>query len=241
MTIVDRSTQILLQVGAAPILYFMIFLSITSVAVMLERGWFFRVTKENLPRLARALEERLNAGDLGGAKQLAHASRSVEAAVLAAGLAHYERGARAASEAMASASALGRLRLSKRLGFLGTLGGNAPFVGLLGTVVGIMQAFVQLEHSGLGGAASGDIMGAIAEALVATAVGLAVAIPAVAGYNHFQQRIRVAQDNAEALEHILMSYLEGEPLQEGPRVVEPRESRPVRLTMSHGIRQGIEN
>ncbi len=208
MTIVDQSTHVLLELGAAPIMYLMIALSIVSVAIMVERGWFFARVRENLQRLASSLDNALSAGELRAARELTGRSRSVEAAVVAAGLSRYEQGARAASEAMASATALGRLRMERRLGFLGTLGSNAPFVGLLGTVIGIIQAFAALEHSGLGGSASNDIMGAIAEALVATAIGLAVAIPAVAGYNHFQNRIKATLDNAEALAHILLSHLE---------------------------------
>jgi len=105
--------------------------------------------------------------------------------------------------------AIARLRLEQRLSFLGTLGNNAPFVGLLGTVIGIVQAFQQLESAGLGGPASSDIMGAIAEALVATAIGLAVAIPAVVAFNYFQRRIKTTLGNAEVLEHILLSHLKG--------------------------------
>jgi biopolymer transport protein ExbB len=110
---------------------------------------------------------------------------------------------------MASATVLQRMRLERRLTFLGTLGNNAPFVGLLGTVIGIVQAFHQLEQRGLGGSASSEVMGAIAEALVATAIGLAVAIPAVAAFNYFQRRIKTTLGNAEALEHLVLSYAFG--------------------------------
>lgn len=209
MNIVERSKDILLEVGAAPIMYLMLALSVISIAVMLERAWFFFVSSEDLSRLARALEDRLAAGDIPGARELTESSRSVEGAIVRAGLAHGERGADAASEAMASATAIGRLRLERRLSFLGTLGNNAPFVGLLGTVIGIVQAFHELERAGLGGSASSDIMGAISEALVATAIGLAVAIPAVAAFNYFQRRIRTTLGNAEALEHIILSHLKG--------------------------------
>jgi biopolymer transport protein ExbB len=213
MNIVTRSKDILLEVGASPILYLMLALSVMSIAVMIERAWFFIATSDNLERLARRLEERLAAGDLAGASQLTRASRSVEAAIVNAGLLHAARGAEAASEAMASATALGRMRLERRLSFLGTLGNNAPFVGLLGTVIGIVQAFHELERAGLNGSAGSGIMGAIAEALVATAIGLVVAIPAVAAYNYFQRRIRTTLGNAEALQHILLSHLVGvEPL-----------------------------
>ena len=209
MNIVERSKQILLGLGASPVLFFMLALSVLSLAVMLERLWFFSTHSVHVERLARELEKHLGKGDLAGARELTEGSRSLESAVVQAGLTHAPRGIEASREAMASASALGRLRLERRLAFLGTLGNNAPFVGLLGTVIGIVQAFDQLERAGLGGSASADIMGAISEALVATAIGLAVAIPAVAAFNYFQRRIRTTLGNAEALEHLLLSYLQG--------------------------------
>jgi biopolymer transport protein ExbB len=231
MNIVERSKDILLQVGAAPILYLMLALSVISIAVMLERAWFFFVSSEDLSKLARALDDKLSAGDFVGARELTESSRSVEGAIVRAGLAHGERGAEAASEAMASATAIGRLRLERRLSFLGTLGNNAPFVGLLGTVIGIVQAFHELERAGLGGSASSDIMGAISEALVATAIGLAVAIPAVAAFNYFQRRIRTTLGNAEALEHIILSHLKGPPVH-AERSTEAAPARtPVRLSL----------
>ena len=122
MNIVERSKDILLDVGAAPILYLMIALSVVSIAIILERAWFFFISAEDLTRLASALEEKLTAGDLAGAHELTVDSRSIESAIVRAGLTSSERGAKAASAAMASATAIGRLRLERRLSFLGTLG-----------------------------------------------------------------------------------------------------------------------
>jgi biopolymer transport protein ExbB len=208
MNIVERSKHVLLEVGATPILYLMIALSVVSVAIMIERGWFFAAVSENIERLAAALAERLNDSDIVGARTLMGSSKSAEAAIVAAGLQQLERGADAAQEAMASATALQRMRLERRLAFLGTLGNNAPFIGLLGTVIGIVQAFDKLQSAGAGGGAGPgtDVMGAIAEALVATAIGLVVAIPAVAAYNYFQRRIRSTLANSDALTHILLAY-----------------------------------
>lgn len=230
--IVERSKDILLEIGASPILYLMLVLSVISVAIIIERAWFFIVNSENLLHLATRLEEKLSAGDFAGAQKLTQASRSIEAAIVSAGLVHGQRGADAASEAMASATAIGRLKLERRLSFLGTLGNNAPFVGLLGTVIGIVQAFHELERAGLGGSASADIMGAIAEALVATAIGLGVAIPAVAAYNSFQRRIKTTLGNAEALEHIVLSYLKGSPPAALDRTLAADSSRGVRLSLA---------
>ena len=232
MNIVERSKHVLLEVGATPILYLMLGLSVVSLAIMIERGWFFVLVSENVERLAAGLAERLNGGDVRGARELVLASKSAEAAIVGAGLQQLDRGAEAAQEAMASATALQRMRLERRLAFLGTLGNNAPFIGLLGTVIGIVQAFEKLQNAGVAGGQNGpatDVMGAIAEALVATAIGLVVAIPAVAAYNYFQRRIRATLANSDALTHILLAHAKGNipagevgPLQEIERPAAPQ-------------------
>jgi len=207
--IVERSKVILLSVGAAPILYLMIALSIISFAIMIERAIFFLRTSEDLPVLARELAAKLERGDIAGALLLVTGARSAEAAVVAAGLGRLQQGAPAVEEAMAGARAIQKMRLERRLGFLGTLGANAPFVGLLGTVIGIVSAFEHLETAGVasGGGAMSGVMGSIAEALVATAIGLVVAIPAVTAFNAFNRRIKAILGNAEALTHIVLSHV----------------------------------
>jgi biopolymer transport protein ExbB len=209
MNIVEKSKDTMLQLGAAPIMYLMIALSVISVAIIIERVWFFAAHSEKLEPFAKALSALLGRGDLGGARRLVNESRSVEAAIVAAGLQQFDRGPEAASEAMAGATAVQRMRLERRLSFLGTLGNNAPFVGLLGTVIGIVQAFDKLQLAGASNGAGGEVMGAIAEALVATAIGLAVAIPAVAAFNAFQRQIKSTLSNSEALTHILLAHLKG--------------------------------
>jgi biopolymer transport protein ExbB len=142
------------------------------------------------------------------------ASPSAEAAVVSAGLLEADRGPKAAEEAMQGAAALQRIKLERRLAFLGTLGNNAPFIGLFGTVIGVVQAFEALgkQNVAAGVAAAPtmapqEVMSAIAEALVATAVGLAVAIPAVAMYNVFQRKAKAILANTEALSRVLLAHL----------------------------------
>src|SRR5690606_30719130 len=111
-----------------------------------------------------------------------------------AGLRLAPRGPAAAEKGMQSAIAAERKALEARLAYLGTLGNNAPFVGLFGTVIGVILAFEELGQAGAAGTgasqvASAAVMSAIAEALVATAVGIGVALPAVAAYNYFQRRL----------------------------------------------------
>ena len=115
---------------------------------------------------------------------------------------------------MQSAMAAERKALEARLAYLGTLGNNAPCVGLLGTVIGVILAFEQLgQATGAAGGgaasqvASAAVMAAIAEALVATAVGIGVALPAVAAYNYLQRRIAAMLDDAETLSNLVLAYL----------------------------------
>jgi len=105
-------------------------------------------------------------------------------------------------------------KLERRTPMLGTIASTAPFVGLLGTVVGIIKAFhdLSIENSG----AAKAVMAGISEALVATAVGLFVAIPAVLAYNAFQRRIRARLAAADGLMHILLSDLKGVPSPKAP-------------------------
>jgi len=148
INIVERSKVALLEVGASPILYLMIALSVVSVAIVIERLIFFLSTRADLQKLAAQLSERLGAGDLASARALVLGQKSAEAAVVAAGLGQIAQGPAAVEEAMSGARAIQKMRLERRLGFLGTLGSNAPFVGLLGTVIGIVQAFDHLERAG---------------------------------------------------------------------------------------------
>ena len=119
---------------------------------------------------------------------------------------------------MQSAVALERRKLERGLAFLGTLGNNAPFVGLFGTVVGVIHAFEELGHAapGHGASAAGQVasqavMASIAEALVATAIGLLVALPAVAAYNYFQRRVNGILAGSEVLSNLVLAYLSAEP------------------------------
>src|SRR5207302_6240787 len=107
--------------------------------------------------------------------------------------------------------ALERIRLERGLTFLGTLGNNAPFVGLLGTVIGVIEAFEALGTDGAAATAgTSSIMAGIAEALVATAIGLFVAIPAVAAFNFFMRRIQSIVANSDALSNVLLAHLSAE-------------------------------
>jgi biopolymer transport protein ExbB len=220
--LVEHAKRLMTNFGASWVMWLLLMLSVVSVAIMLERGWFFYSLRDDLASLARSLSDYLRRGEVSEAKRLLENSPSAEAAVVVAGLVEADRGAEAAEEAMAGAAALQRMKLEKRLAFLGTLGNNAPFVGLLGTVIGIVQAFdelgkaakVQANQAAASAIAPQAVMTSIAEALVATAIGLLVAIPAVAAYNTFQRLTRSTLANTEVLSRILMAHLKAEPAEE---------------------------
>ncbi len=201
--------------GTFWVLALMLGLSVISLAVMLERAWLYWSIRDNFDALMKDLAALLRGGDLAGAKKRLEQSPSAEAAVVIAGVHEADQGAGAAEEAMAGAAALQRIKLEKRLAFLGTLGNNAPFIGLLGTVIGIVGAFDALGQQNAQNTATATqvapqaVMSNIAEALVATAIGLLVAIPAVAAFNAFQRVVRGTQANTDALAHLLLSYLKG--------------------------------
>lgn len=224
---IETLTHLMVHSGAAWVLWLLIALSVVSVAVGLERLVVYQRLEGDVSSLVRELRKLLRSGDNAGGKRLLAGAKSVPATVVGAGLAEADLGADAAEEAMAAAIGLERKRLEKRLLFLGTVGNNAPFIGLLGTVIGVVGAFEELGKpqamAGAMGAASSvmapeRVMSTIAEALVATAVGLVVAIPAVAAFNYFQGRVTQALADAETLGHVLLSHLKAEGDVRGERI-----------------------
>jgi biopolymer transport protein ExbB len=170
-------TKIMLNLavaGGSWVLGLLIILSIASLAVMLERALIFRRGRFAEGAFIAAIEPLLAQGDWSEAAENCEGAAGFEPQVLLAGLRQVHRGNKAAEEAMEGERIrLGQV-LEKRLGFLGTLGANAPFIGLFGTVLGIIHAFKDLALTDGGGGPA--VMSGIAEALVATAVGLLVAI-----------------------------------------------------------------
>jgi len=198
--------------GAEWVLWLLIALSIVSFAIMIERAYYFLTHTVDVDSLGGDLRRLLAKGNVGDARSRVKGSDTAEMTVVAAGLDEVERGVDAVAEAMVGRKAHERMRLERNLAFLGTLGNNAPFIGLFGTVLGIIRAFHDLSGNQQGGAAV--VMAGISEALVATAVGLMVAIPAVVGFNYFNRRVRQTLANVDTLAHVVLAQLKGEG--EGP-------------------------
>ena len=196
--------HVFLYLGSQWVLYVLLLLSIISIAITIERIVHFYQTREDLESLSRALGAHLEKGDREGARTLLSHSRSQIAKVALRGLDALGLGSAAIEEIIAGAMQIERLKMERGLAFLGTLGNNAPFIGLFGTVLGIIRAFRDLSVNTIEGSAA--VMAGIAEALVATAVGLLVALPAVALFNTFQRHIKSRLAAADALSRVLLAH-----------------------------------
>ena len=199
-------TQKLLAVtnlGADWVLWMLVFLSVVSLGIMLERAAFFLARRISDPDL---LSSRLLAGDLAGARQAVEGRQGMEADVVRAAVEHASKGPDAVSEIVSAQMERSRLEYERRLAFLGTLGNNAPFIGLFGTVLGVIRAFSDLAaHPGAAGA--GTVMAGISDALIATAVGLFVALPAVVMFNLYQRWLRRTSQRSSVLGHAVVAWL----------------------------------
>lgn len=207
MDLQDAFLQLAL-LGANWVLWILVALSIASVTVVIERWLYFRSIAERDTGLLKPLALELADDDLEGAAALVKSGPSPGARMITAMLEVADRGTNSAKAVMEGNRAAEKLRLERNLGFLGTVGSNAPFIGLFGTVLEILRVFHLLGEQGVttGEDASG-IMTGISEALVATAIGLMVAIPSVIAYNAFQRRVKRLLSEADALTGMALSQL----------------------------------
>jgi biopolymer transport protein ExbB/TolQ len=207
-TIDARLLDLMLRAGSQWVLWLLLGLSLVAITIIFERIWFFTQERTPRERLKAALRSLADKGPRDALARLTNAP-SMEVAVARACLTHADAGAAAVEEHKAAMLESERLRYEKRLAFLGTLGNNAPFIGLFGTVLGIIRAFHDLAGNTLAGTQA--VMSGIAEALVATGIGLLVALPAVATYNTFIRRVETAVAASEATAHEILAYLKSAP------------------------------
>ena len=198
-------------VGSEWILWILVGLSVVSVALMIERLIFYAGVQGRDSALVRSLHAALADRDLAKAQELLKNSPGPGARIAAQMLETSQRGVGSMAAIMAAVRPGEKLRLERNLNFLGTVGSNAPFIGLLGTVLGIIETFRAIERSGVVGSAeySNAVMAGIYEALVATAVGLLVAIPAVIAFNFFQRRVKSLLGEADALTNMVLALFDG--------------------------------
>jgi biopolymer transport protein ExbB len=202
--VIEQRLLAFTMLGAGWVLWLLVGLSVLSVTVMLERGLYFgqRRMSKRFPELLRLCQD----GSLDKAAQLA-AGDAMEAEVVRVAARVAGSGQEAVEKAVASTIDRRRLEYERWLFVLGTLGNNAPFIGLFGTVLGIIRAFADLAaHPGAAAGAS-TVMAGISEALVATAVGLFVAIPAVLAYNIYQRLLKRVVGRSQSLGNAIAAGL----------------------------------
>ncbi len=169
--------------------YPLILMSIISVTVVFERLWSLRSLSSMTLRIADSLQEPLKKGQRDLAVAICKQNSNSPAGRIFLNILNHENISRPelangiATEALFEETQ----KLKKHLWILGTVASSAPFIGLLGTVIGIIRSFESMAVAGTGGFAV--VAAGISEALVATALGLAVAIIAVIFYNYFQTRL----------------------------------------------------
>jgi len=203
--IVEELLQMTL-LGTEWILWLLIILSVVSIAIAVERFWFFLRQSRLKQDVIEDFYAKLRGKDYVAASELVgNFPNSLEAKVALEGLNHRDGGLVAIQESTTAFLLRQRKFLDRGLVVLATLGNNAPFIGLFGTVLGIIKAFHDLGTNPGGG--SQVVMAGISEALVATAIGLLVAIPAVIAFNYFQRQIKVIATDAQAMVSTLVAGL----------------------------------
>lgn len=222
--------------GATWVLYLLLGLSVLSIGATLERVLFFRKNKNAGKDLDDALSKALFENDYAALRGVLDKSKSLEASILREALRWKRGGPQAVNDALESG--LGRVRgdLDRGATLLGTLGNNAPFVGLFGTIIGVIEAFSHLGASAQG-AGMAKVMGGIAEALIATGVGIFVAIPAVVAFNIFQKKASEIEEHTQSLARLVTAWLHTHP--EARNAPEPQAAPPEKQTERAGSQPAL--
>ena len=180
--------------------------SILALAIILERGWALRQTQVMPDGLLEKVRAWLQQGVLDAERLDALRNSSQLGRILAPGLSSHCQTLDERKTAIEDAGRRGAVELERFLAALGTIAMISPLLGLLGTVWGLIVVFDQITTTGLG--QPSDLAGGIAQALITTAAGLAVAIPAVIFHRYFQRRVSVLVSQMEAVAHQLMDVLQ---------------------------------
>jgi len=189
-----------------PALWILMALFLVALAIGAERLWVLLHTKSANAELVRLVTERLSQNPATGeelSKEVSDPKFGVEGRIAAVTLKGWQHDEDTIQSYANAATVAERRYLTARLPILSTLGNNAPFIGLLGTVLGIMKAFRDL--AGAADAGPQVVMKGISEALVATAMGLGVAIPCVMLFNYFSSVIKRKMSNSEEVTNIIVA------------------------------------
>lgn len=195
----------LAQLGAEWVMWLLLAMGFIAAVLVFERLYLYMSTRVDVTRMARQLLKLLSEGRLDRAQQLVKSGRAIEERVISDALSMYNEGADAVEEIVQASLIKERQRYERSLSYLGTVGSNAPFIGLLGTVIGVILAFAELGRNPKGGL---EVVGpGISEALVATAVGLVVAIPSLMCFNWMKGLLKRRLADSDFLARIVVTQL----------------------------------
>ncbi len=163
-------------------------LSTLSLAVIIERViMYFRSSRTRREVFMMDIADQIRRDNVSKALEICHNTATPFASVVAVGLGLRGGTSTVIDNAMERQITIETIKLERRIAIIGTIGSTAVYIGLFGTVLGIIRAFQDIAQQGAGGMAV--VINGIAEALVCTAVGLCVAVPAVIAFNYCQSRI----------------------------------------------------
>jgi biopolymer transport protein ExbB len=203
---ITQSFKSFALLGAEWVMWILIILSLISVTIMIERAIYFFKKKPDVNEIIQKVKEKMaNGKGFKDAIDYLNSIKGIAPLIAASALNDADKGINAVEETAQSSRIREKMKLEKNLAFLGTVGNNAPFIGLFGTVIGVIQAFHDLSLNSAGGAST--VMSGISEALVATAIGLLVALPAVVAYNTFSRKIKSIMGDSDALLHTILSEI----------------------------------
>jgi biopolymer transport protein ExbB len=187
------------------VLWLLLVLSVVSIGMILERYFALKKVSKASEKIRSRVKLALQSNSPQDVEDIAKDPDTIEGRAASYAVKHMrESGSRGLEEVFNTFTLTERPELERYLGFLATVGSNAPYIGLFGTVLGIMKAFNDLATSPEAGQQT--VMAGISMALVATAAGLFVAIPAVAAYNYYSKQVRGILQSLDSVKELALAH-----------------------------------
>ncbi|MBQ7287300.1 MAG: MotA/TolQ/ExbB proton channel family protein [Candidatus Gastranaerophilales bacterium] len=181
--------------------------SVLAVWVAIDRFIYYKKNKRNISEFIPGLQKALVKNNIGAAQRLSTQLGGIVSEMVDEALRIYTEQKAGFSRAYDISSSLATRKLERHLGILGTIGGVAPFLGLFGTVVRILYTFQDLATKGN---QSAEVASGIASALIATALGLGVAILAVVLFNYFQAVVARFESDFKLIKLVFLSFIDSD-------------------------------
>ncbi len=193
------------QIADQAVLWILVILSVISFGMILERFFYLKNVAKQSADIRQRVKAAIHNHSIEDVTTIPKNPDTIEGRALGYAMKHInESGSNGLEEAFNSYALTERPDLERFLAFLATVGSNAPYIGLLGTVLGIMKAFNDLASSAEAGQQT--VMAGISLALVSTAAGLFVAIPAVISYNYFQRQVKSTLQALDSVKELCLAY-----------------------------------